>query len=171
MWATSLSNLIDNLTKGIHKIKWKDWYCFIEYESLKKIEWYERLWWNKGLPYLKHWDLNNLYGWSMSQKLPVNKFEWIQDTFQFNENFIKSCNEESNEVYFLEVDVQCYVKVWKRKKSKSLLLICMMKLNMSFTKKKLKQALNHRLVLKKVHIVTKFNENAWLSHILIWIVS
>ena len=42
----------------------------------------------------------------MSQKLPVNKFEWIEDTSQFNEDFIKSYNEESNKRYFLEVDVQ-----------------------------------------------------------------
>ena len=24
------------------------------------------------------------------QKFPVNKFEWIEDTFQFNKNFIKT---------------------------------------------------------------------------------
>ena len=35
---------------------------------------------NKKLPYLKYCDVNNLYGWAMSQKLPVNKFEWITDT-------------------------------------------------------------------------------------------
>ena len=33
----------------------------------------------------------------MSQKLPVNNFEWIKDTCQLNENFIKSNNKESNE--------------------------------------------------------------------------
>ena len=33
--ATSLSNLVDNLTEGIHKIKCKDWDCFLEYESIK----------------------------------------------------------------------------------------------------------------------------------------
>ena len=33
--------------------------------------------------YLQYWDVNNLYGWAMSQKFPVNKFEWIEDTFQF----------------------------------------------------------------------------------------
>ena len=42
----------------------------------------------------------------MSQKLPVNNFEWIKDTSQLNENFIKSYNEESNEGYYLKVDVQ-----------------------------------------------------------------
>ena len=33
--ATSLSNLVDNLTEGIHKIKCKDNDCFLEYESVK----------------------------------------------------------------------------------------------------------------------------------------
>ena len=53
-----------------------------------------------------NWDVNNLYGWAISQKLPVNTFEWIKDTFQFNEDFIENYNEESDEEYFLEVDVQ-----------------------------------------------------------------
>ena len=45
--------------------------------------------------------------WKMSQKLPVNNFESIiLNTSQFNEDFIKSYNEESDEGYFLEVDVQ-----------------------------------------------------------------
>ena len=43
----------------------------------------------------------------MSQKLPVNNFEWIKDNSQFNEDFIKSYNEESDEGYFLEVGIQC----------------------------------------------------------------
>ena len=47
----------------------------------------------------------------MSQKLPVNTFEWMEDTSQFNEDFIKNYNEESNEVYFLEADVQYLEKL------------------------------------------------------------
>ena len=34
--ASSLSNLVDNLAKGIHKIKCKDSNCFLEYESVKE---------------------------------------------------------------------------------------------------------------------------------------
>ena len=41
----------------------------------------------------------------MSQKLPVNNFEWIKNTSQLNEDFIRNYNEESDEEYFLEVDV------------------------------------------------------------------
>ena len=33
--ATSLSNLVDNLTEGFHNIKCKDYDCFLEYGSGK----------------------------------------------------------------------------------------------------------------------------------------
>ena len=32
--ATSLSNLVDNLTEGIHKTKSADCDCFLEYKSI-----------------------------------------------------------------------------------------------------------------------------------------
>ena len=44
---------------------------------------------NKKKSYLNYWDGNNLYGWAMPQRLPVNNFEWIEETSQFNEDFIK----------------------------------------------------------------------------------
>ena len=55
---------------------------------------------------------NNLYGWAMSQKLPVNKFEWIEGTSQFNEDFIKNYIKESYEGYFLKVNVYYPKKLW-----------------------------------------------------------
>ena len=42
----------------------------------------------------------------MWQKLPVSKFEWIEETSKFNRDFMKNYNEESDAEYFLEVDVQ-----------------------------------------------------------------
>ena len=41
----------------------------------------------------------------MLRKLPVNKFEWIEDTSQFNEDFIKT---------FLEVDIQYLEKLHEK---------------------------------------------------------
>ena len=37
-------------------------------------------------------------------KVSSKKFEWIYDTSRFNEDFIKNCNEKSDEAYFLEVN-------------------------------------------------------------------
>ena len=39
---------------------------------------------NKALSYLQYWDVNNLYGWAMSQKLPVNNFERIESKILLN---------------------------------------------------------------------------------------
>ena len=39
----------------------------------------------------------------MSQKLLVNNFKWVEETSQFNEDFIKSYNDDSNEKIFLKV--------------------------------------------------------------------
>ena len=61
---------------------------------------------NKESSNLKYWDVNNLYGWAMSQKLLVNDFKWVKDRFQFINDFIENYNEDNSEGYFIEVDVQ-----------------------------------------------------------------
>ena len=60
--------------------------------------------------YLMYLDASNLYGWTMSQKLPVNGFKWEDDLSRFNERFIKSYNKNSNKEDFLEVDVETIQK-------------------------------------------------------------
>ena len=54
---------------------------------------------NKESSYLPYWNVN-LYGWAMSQKLPLNNFEWAKDTSQLIKYFRKNYNEESDIVYF-----------------------------------------------------------------------
>ena len=44
--------------------------------------------------YLKYWDVNNLYGWTMSQKFPLGNFKWVGEASEFNKDFIKSYNDE-----------------------------------------------------------------------------
>ena len=59
--------------------------------------------------YLMYLDANNLCGWAMSQKLPVNCFKWVERLSRFNDIFIKNYNENSDKGYFLEVDID-YLK-------------------------------------------------------------
>ena len=79
----------------------------------------------------------------MLQKPPVNNFDWVKNTFQFNEDFIKNYNEENDGRHFLEVDVQYPEKLhelhndltflperMKLKKSESFCLIYIAKLSM-----------------------------------------
>ena len=50
----------------------------------------------------KQCNVNNLYGWVMSQKLPVNYFKWVENNSQINEDFIKTYNEDSSIEQFIE---------------------------------------------------------------------
>ena len=61
---------------------------------------------NKKSSYIQYLDANNLYGWAMSQKLPVNDFKWIEDTSKINKEFIKNYDENNDKGYILEVDVK-----------------------------------------------------------------
>ena len=60
--------------------------------------------------YMEHLDANNLYGWAMSQKLPVNGFKWVIKLSRFNEIFIRNYDENSDKGHFLEVDVDIQKK-------------------------------------------------------------
>ena len=131
---------------------------------------------DKKSPYLKYWDVNNLYGSSMSQKLPVNNFECIKDTSQFNKDLIKNYTEESYKGYFLEADVQYPEKLhelhndlpflperMKIEKVEKLVTNLRDKTRYVLCIRNLKQSLNHGLALKRVHRVIKFNQKAWLK--------
>ena len=126
--------------------------------------------------YIEFLDANNLYGWAMSQKLPVNGFKWVKKLSQFNEDFIKKYDQNSNTGYFIEVDVE-YPKnlfslhndlpfLLERKKIRRVeKLICSIEDKERYVIhiRALKQALNHGLKLKKVHRVIQFNQKAWLK--------
>ena len=62
---------------------------------------------NNESSYIEYLDANNLYTWTMAQKLPVKGFKWVKQKqlSKFNEYFIKKYDEDSNKGYFLEVDL------------------------------------------------------------------
>ena len=59
--------------------------------------------------YIEYLEANNLYGWAISQTLPVNSFKWVKNLSKFNEDFIKEYDENSDTRYFLEIGVE-YLK-------------------------------------------------------------
>ena len=65
---------------------------------------------NEESSYIQYLDANNLYGWAMYKKLPVNGFKWLDNDktveHVINEEFIKNCNENDKKGYILEVDVK-----------------------------------------------------------------
>ena len=71
--ATSLSNLVDDLTEGIQEIKCKDCDCFLEYESVKdNLIKYKCLSCNK----------------SYSNKIDEELKKQFKNTFKFSDNDI-----------------------------------------------------------------------------------
>ena len=61
---------------------------------------------NKESSYIQYLDANNLYGWVMSQKLPVDGFKWKKYILKFIEGFIRNYDEDSDKGYISEVDVE-----------------------------------------------------------------
>ena len=87
--------------------------------------------------------------------------------------FIKNYNENSNTGYFLEIDIDYLKKLFdlhkdlpeSKRVNKVEKLICRVEDKEKYVMhiRVLKQALNHGLVLRKVHRVIQFNQEDWLK--------
>ena len=127
---------------------------------------------NEESSYIQYFDANNLYGWAMSKKLPVNGFKWTDNNI-INEEFIKNYNENDKKGHTFEVDIKYPKKLHdlhsdlpflpeRMEINKCKKLVCNL-----FNKKKyvvhinsLKQALNHGLKLNKIHRIIELNQEA-----------
>ena len=125
---------------------------------------------NKESSYNIFWNVSNLCAWKMLQKLPINDFGWRKELFRFNEESIqtktmktvtkdiylkfmlitlKNCkNNIANSYLFLKMHID------QRKK-----LVRNMHDNNNYVThiRALKQALDHGLILEKLHRVIQFN--------------
>ena len=126
--------------------------------------------------YIAYLDAKSLYGWAMSQRLPINGFELVKNLSKFNEDFIKEYDEDSDIGYFLEVDVDYPKKLFnlhkdltflpeRKKVEKVKKLICSKEDKEKYVIhiRALKQALNHGLKLKQVHRVIQFKQEEWFK--------
>ena len=89
--------------------------------------------------YLMCLNANNLYRWTMSQKLPVNSFKWVKNLSKFIEPFIKNYDENSIMLSFQKiclafiVILHFYLKGTKSENIISLFATYKTKKNMLFT--------------------------------------
>ena len=59
---------------------------------------------NKNSKYIFYLDANNLYGWAMSQYLPVGEYKW--NTESWNDDKVLRLNDDQDVGYILEVDIE-----------------------------------------------------------------
>ena len=69
---------IDMLLMVEKAIRGRKYYsiCWYAKGDNKYLKHYDK---SKELSYIQYWNVNNLYGWAMTQRLPVNNYEWIKD--------------------------------------------------------------------------------------------
>ena len=53
-----------------------------------------------------YFDANNLFGWAVSEPLPVSGFKWVENIFDFTSDFIISYDENSDTGYNFEAIIR-----------------------------------------------------------------
>jgi hypothetical protein len=129
---------------------------------------------SKNNTYLIQLDCNNLYGKSMSEKLPVNGFQYVEF---LTEEFIKSYDyETNNKGYVLEVDIDYPAELHNSHNdyplaSENMVINKIKKLTPNLNNKEnyvvhianLQYYLSMSMILKKIHKVIDFNHSNWLT--------
>ena len=126
--------------------------------------------------FIEYLDADNLNGWAISEPLSVDGFDRIKDLSKTDGDFIKNYDKDSDKGYILEVDIKypknlhalhsdlpflperTRIDKWNK-------LVCTLydKKNYVFHIRSLKEALSLGLILKKVHRLIQFNQEAWLK--------
>ena len=131
---------------------------------------------NKETNYLQYLDANNLYGWAMWQPLPTGGFKWINcDGFE-PKNIVNVLSKNDKYGYLLEVDVK-YPSELHDLHNDIPFMCSKMKVGgveklipNLYDKKKyvihiraLMQALDHGLILEKIHRCIRFRQSPWMK--------
>ncbi|XP_015914701.2 uncharacterized protein [Parasteatoda tepidariorum] len=124
--------------------------------------------------YLLYLDANNLYGWAMSQPLPLQDFKWVEPPTD-----VLSISDDGPLGFIFEVDLDYpkdlhdqhsdlplapETRIPPGCKDKRLLTTLYHKEKYVLHYRNLKFYLEQGLILKKVHRVLQFNQSPWLKN-------
>ena len=127
--------------------------------------------------YLQYLDANNLYGWVMSQPLPTVGSHWVEFRKDRSpKTIVEELVVKKDYGYLLEVDV-AFPKELHDYHNDLPFMCAKMKINgveklvpNLYYKRKyvihikaLKQAINHGLVLERIHRCVEFKQSAWMK--------
>lgn len=132
---------------------------------------------NKESNYLMYFDVNNLYGWAMTQYLPHSNFEWIAID---NIEKVIATTDDSQYGYLIEADIEYPTELHNLhndypmcpehmcpptpdSRHEKLLLNLFDKKNYVMHYRTLKLILLQGLKLQKVHRILKFEQKPWLK--------
>ena len=132
---------------------------------------------SKPTNFLQYLDANNLYSWAMSQLLPTGKFRWVELRKDWNlKTIVEELMMKKDRGYLLEVDV-AYPRELHDYHNDLLFMCGKMKINRVeklapnlYYKKKyvihikaVAQAIDHGLVLERIHRCIEFKQSAWMK--------
>ena len=125
--------------------------------------------------YLMYYDVNNLYGWAMTESLPYGDFKWVKNVDRPNFFQVSDDNEFG---FILEVDLAYPEHLHDAhkdlpfcaehmappgSKQKKLMTMLYDKKRYVLYYRALKQALKHGLILVKIHQALQFKQRPWLK--------
>lgn len=137
---------------------------------------------NKLSKYLMYFDVNNLYGWAMTQPLPISDYSWISTDFyenieEFESNVLK-IPDDAEYGFMFEIDIEYPQNLHDlhndypfcsehlnvgNSSQKKLVLTLHDKKNYVIHYRMLKAVIKHGLKVKKIHKILRFKQSTWLN--------
>ncbi|XP_018378038.1 PREDICTED: DNA polymerase-like, partial [Trachymyrmex cornetzi] len=124
--------------------------------------------------YLTYFDVNNLYGWAMSESLPYGEFQWVDDIERFD---VMSVSSDSVIGYILEVNLAYPQSIHDThvdlpfcptrerppgKRNVKLLANLYNKERYVVYYRNLQQCIHHGLHITKIYRILQFAQSPWL---------
>lgn len=131
---------------------------------------------NEPSSYLTYFDANSLYGWAMSESLPLSNYEWCLPEKSLDD--ILRTEDDAKHGYFLEVDLEYPIDLHDMHNEYPLCCERLKPLNSKVEKlilnlndkeryvlhfRSLKFAVAHGLKIKEVHKVLRFKQSKWMQ--------